>query len=299
MYRLNRHNIKRYFTKEALQGALLSRFREYQAYRVLVAALLCVVSAGNLPAHADDDMLRDDAEYFARDFRHVFSFPDRFDGSDWMTFGAAAAATAAAAIWLDEPVRDSMLENRSVFLDDLVSVGDYYGKLSTGYYLGAALYLAGIVSGDDWVRYTGRAVVEAHTFSLLFTGIIKAAAGRSRPYLLEGNGQFNWFEKDNSRWSFPSGHATAAFAISSVLCKRIDHPLATVGLFTLSGITVLDRIYDDKHWLSDTIAGAAIGTAVGLAVGELVNEEEEERKKGGMEMLKERPVELFRFSTSF
>ncbi len=299
MYRLNRHNIKRNFTKVVIPGAMVPRFRLSRACRMLVAAFLCVLSAGDLPAHAGDDLLADDADYFARDFRHVFSFPDRFDGSDWMTFGAVAAATAAAAVWLDEPVRDAMHENRSVFLDDLVSVGDYYGKLSTGYYLGAALYLAGIVSGDDWVRYTGRAVVEAHTFSLLFTGVIKVAAGRSRPYLLEGNGQFNWFEKDSSRWSFPSGHATAAFAISSVLSKRIDHPFATVGLFTLSGITVLDRIYDDKHWLSDTIAGAAIGTAVGLAVGELVNEEEEERKKGGMEMLKERPVELFRFSRSF
>lgn len=266
--------------------------------------LLCSLFFHGIPSaeagnRSTGDILEDDVARFAHDFRSIFSSPAHFDGSDWMTVFAVAGTATAAVLWVDDPVREYMLDNRSGFMDDLVSVGDYYGKLSTGYYLGSTLYVAGIVSEDEWVRYTGRAVLEAHTFSLLITGILKAVTGRSRPYLFEGNKQFNWFEKENSRWSFPSGHTTAAFAISSALSRRIDRPWATAGLYALSGITVLDRIYDDKHWLSDTIIGAAIGTAVGLAVGKMINEEEARRKKGGLESLNERPVELVHFSLSF
>ena len=269
---------------------------------VIVFLLLSLgngVSVTEAGDRSTGDILHDDVSHFARDFRSIFSSPAHFDGSDWITVGAVAGSAVAAALWADEPVREYMLDNRSGSTDGLVSVGDHYGRLSTGYYLGSVLYVAGIVSDDDWVRYTGRAVLEAHTFSLLITGILKVVAGRSRPYRFEGNGKFNWFATENSEWSFPSGHATASFAISSALGRRIDRPWATAGLYALSGITVLDRIYDDKHWLSDTIVGAAIGTAVGLAVGRMINDEEEERKKGGLETLNERPVELVHFSLSF
>ncbi len=262
----------------------------------LLAGLLGPLFAGSLSA---GEMLEDDASHFVRDFSDVFFSPLHFDGGDWLIVGAVAGTVVASTLVADEPVREYFLDNRSVFTDRLVSVGDYYGKLSTGYYLGSALYVAGILSDDDWVRYTGRAVLEAHTFSMLITGLVKFAASRSRPYLFEGNKRLNWFENDNRKWSFPSGHSTAAFAISSALSKRIDNPWATVGLYALSGVTVLDRMYDDKHWLSDTILGAAIGTAVGLAVGNMINEEEKERKKGGLETLNERPVELLRFSVGF
>ena len=278
--------------------------RRLPRFHVTIVFLLFSAFPGTFGAafagsRTTNDILTDDAAHFFRDFRDIFSSPAHFDGSDWITIGAVASTAAAAAVWGDAPVREYLLDNRSGFTDGLASVGDYYGELSTGYYLGSALYVAGIVSDDDWVRYTGRAVLEAHTFSLLITGVLKVAAGRSRPYLFEGNKRFNWFETENRKWSFPSGHATAAFAISSALSKRIDRPWVTAGLYTLSGITVLDRIYDDKHWLSDTIIGAAIGTAVGLAVGKMINEEEAERKKGGLETLNERPVELVHFSVSF
>ncbi len=245
------------------------------------------------------ERLSDDAAFFFEDFRHVFSSPARFDGGEWATVAAVAAAATAAAVWVDEPLRESALGRRTPVLDALSPVGDRYGELSSGYYLGSALYLAGTLADDEWTRLTGRAVIEAHTFSLMITGVLKAVAGRSRPYRNEGNMRFNWFETTGSRWSLPSGHTTAAFAISSVLHRRIDRPWVSAGLYLLSGVTVMNRIYEDKHWLSDTVLGAAIGTAVGLAVGDLVEKEEEERKKGGLEALRERPVDLIRFSVSF
>lgn len=214
-----------------------------------------------------------DLQQAGDDFTELFSFPSRWDGAEWRTAGGVLLGAGVSCIWFDEPVDRFMKVNRTPFFDDLAGVGNRYGALSTGYIIGSAIYLAGAAAGDKEVRTTGRAVLEAHTFSLLITGVLKVVLGRSRPFLGEGNRQFEWFETENSRWSAPSGHATSAFALSSVLSQRIDHPLADAGLYSLASITLFDRLYEHRHWLSDTIAGAAIGTAVGLAVAGMVDDD--------------------------
>jgi hypothetical protein len=217
---------------------------------------------------------------FYRDMKQVFSAPAHFSSDDWFKVGAVLGTAAASALFADEAVRRYAEEHRDPFLDELMPVGDHYGRLTTGYSIGSIIYLSGLAAGDDDVRLTGRAVLEAHTFAMVITGIFKSALGRSRPFTDDGCMTFGWFESKNQHWSCPSGHAAGAFAVSSALSARIRRPWATAGLFSLSALTLTNRIYDDKHWLSDTIIGAAIGTAVGLAVGNMVNDEEEAQKKG-------------------
>ncbi|NEX12506.1 MAG: PA-phosphatase [Prosthecochloris sp.] len=278
---------------------LLHRFFPLSSFyaRALVVCIvfsLIPLSSAFALERSTGRILQDDGAALADDFGEIFSFPVRFDGSDWALTGAVIGAAAASMLWADRPVRDYAFRHRTPFLDRLLPVGDFYGKLSTGIYLGSALYTAGIISDDESLRLTGRAVIEAHTFSLLITGVMKAVAGRSRPYTGDGNNRFNWVETSNLYWSLPSGHATSAFAVSSALSQRIDRPLASVGLYALSCVTVLNRIYDDKHWLSDTLLGAAIGTAVGVAVGNMINKEEDENCRFIGTPVQEKPVELVR-----
>lgn len=256
------------------------------AVSILLIMLPCAVKADE----SAGDMLSGDATGFYRDFKGVFSSPSQFDENDWMRIAAVAGAATASALFLDEPVREYSLRHHTPVLDALMPFGDYYGRLKTGYGLGALIYLGGILAGADDVRLTGRAVLEAHTFAMMITGVLKATTGRSRPFKQEGNMRFSMFATENPNWSFPSGHATSAFAVSSALSTRIKKPWATVGLYTLSTLTAMNRIYDDKHWLSDTIVGAAIGTAVGLAVGNMVNDEEDRMERGVPESSEPVPV---------
>lgn len=297
-YNVGRHD--GFLQEDFFNGGLMcSVVCENRFFRVF-SSWCCILTfaLASLPASAAErptgDILGDDLDGIGEDFGEVFSFPVNFDGADWLTAGAVIGSAVASALWVDEPLKRAVTAKRTPFLDGLASVGDLYGSFTTGFYLGGGMYAAGLVSGDEWTRLTGRAVLEAHTFSLLFTGLGKAVAGRSRPFTGDGRMTFNWFETDNRHWSLPSGHATSAFAISSVLSRRIDHPAATVGLYVLSCITVFNRLYDDKHWLSDTILGAAIGTGVGLAVGSLVNDEEDRMSQVQGNLSEIRPVPLLR-----
>ena len=68
---------------------------------------------------------------------------------------------------------------------------------------------------------------------------------------------------DSDRHSFPSGHATFAFAGATMLCHEFGHcsPWITVGGYSVATLTALDRVRLDRHYLHDVCAGAAIGIA--------------------------------------
>jgi undecaprenyl-diphosphatase len=64
--------------------------------------------------------------------------------------------------------------------------------------------------------------------------------------------------------SFPSGHATAAFACAVVLARAA--PRLTVPLVVLAALVAFSRDYVGVHYPLDSIAGAALGTAIGFAL---------------------------------
>ncbi|MDX2176442.1 MAG: phosphatase PAP2 family protein [Candidatus Sumerlaeia bacterium] len=124
------------------------------------------------------------------------------------------------------------------------------------------------------------------------TSFLKGAAGRARPYngfeINEENranlGRWNaenpdfqipvdnsdkWMHWEPDRpigfWvrdgfnSFPSGHATTAFAFALFLW--ILYPKAGRIVFFLAAGTALSRVEQGRHYLSDTLVGGAIGWA--------------------------------------
>jgi membrane-associated phospholipid phosphatase len=50
-----------------------------------------------------------------------------------------------------------------------------------------------------------------------------------------------------------------AFAFATALSDDIDRTWATVGLYTLATGVGWSRMNDNRHWLTDVAAGAALG----------------------------------------
>lgn len=61
--------------------------------------------------------------------------------------------------------------------------------------------------------------------------------------------------------SFPSGHTATAFMTASLLHKEYGwrSPWFSIGGYSAAAITGVSRLMNNKHWMSDVIAGAAIG----------------------------------------
>lgn len=159
----------------------------------------------------------------------------------WLTLLGLAFAS-------DESVRDYALDKRSPARDSFFDTVTYLGHPAVNLAIAGGLALA----GDDEVAYKA---ANAVVFSSIITQTIKIIVGRPRPRVENRTAQpFGW---DDDHWSFPSGHAASTFALAGVLAA--EYPKYKLLFYSGAIMVGLSRIYLDKHYLSDVVAGAAIG----------------------------------------
>lgn len=194
--------------------------------------------------------------------------------------GILAAGLAASALLLsaDESISDRMrassLHDNGAFRGTM-DVARFYGDPGS-LVLSAGLWAAGAVREDRTMRLVGTRAFEAVVASGAVTGAIKMLAGRARPDASPGDAQRFAFARgvrDGGAYqSFPSGHTTAAFAFASAVdgeWERLDpnRPRWVVpALYGLAALTGVSRVFQDKHWASDVVMGAAIGYVSGRAI---------------------------------
>jgi undecaprenyl-diphosphatase len=99
--------------------------------------------------------------------------------------------------------------------------------------------------------------------ALLIAHFVSAAAGRPRPFVAHA-GSIHPFLAHAADPSFPSDHATAAFAIAvAVLLRQRRWGLALVALAT---VVAVGRVFLGLHYPTDVLAGAALGSATAVAL---------------------------------
>lgn len=72
----------------------------------------------------------------------------------------------------------------------------------------------------------------------------------------------NQYRPDGSdRSSFPSGHTATAFVGAEMVHQELKntHPILSYSGYVFATATGIFRMYNNKHWLSDVIAGAGFG----------------------------------------
>lgn len=125
----------------------------------------------------------------------------------------------------------------------------------------AIMIFVGSLFQDDHrfqdAAFTG---LESLILANLLTNGLKAMGGRSRPW--QEDGADDW-EPFSGNTSFPSGHATTAFALMTPWIMYFDHPLAWAGI-GIATATSLSRVTLRYHWPSDVLAGAMIGSSISI-----------------------------------
>ena len=206
----------------------------------------------------------------------IFKHSPLLVGKDALLLGAFTIGTAAVA-----PI-DRYIAAR--LQDPFTQQNQFLHRAATGFRLladpgsfatGSALYVIGRVDGQRRLQSLGLHSVESILIADVLGGGIKFLAGRQRPYV-DVNNPYNFqlgrgLSSDQYR-SFPSGHTITAFAFASTVTREAQfwspHQGLIIGTVFYGGATLvgLSRIYNNMHWASDVVAGAAIGTLVGLKV---------------------------------
>jgi membrane-associated phospholipid phosphatase len=123
-------------------------------------------------------------------------------------------------------------------------------------------YLVGRKNHDDRARETGLLSAEALLDSVIVGTALKEVTQRARP--LTGVERSEFFEGGKS---FPSGHSTQAWAVATVIANEYSHRRAVqIAAYGIASAVSVARFTGHKHYLSDVIAGSALGYGVGKYV---------------------------------
>jgi len=191
-----------------------------------------------------------------------------FTSEDLIQTGFVVSAIAVS-FTLDNSVRAGVGKTHSRSMDSFIAVGEKFGNLRYAAALTGVLYFGGHLVGNSETRETGLILFETLLLNAFVTEGLKIALGRSRPYVNEGHAEILELGFNGENHSIPSGHTSTAFAIATVLSRRIENSYASIGLYSLACLTAYQRIYTDRHWVSDAVLGAALGIGIGLKVIEL------------------------------
>jgi hypothetical protein len=226
----------------------MGSFNYYAAYKKLFIAVICFCLPGlcvaqtrvvldtlTLQTTESDKYNSEDAGY--KPGIIPFIIPASFIG-----YGLASLSGNNILRHLDYTTKNELQEDHPLFAAHI----DNYAQFAPAVAV-YALNLLGVKGQHSLSDATG-----IYLLSSAITGgtvtIIKKAAHRERP---NGAG-FN---------SFPSGHTANAFAAAEFLKQEYKDvsPWYGVAGYAVAAATGTLRMYNNKHWFSDVVAGAGFG----------------------------------------
>lgn len=231
----------------------------------IVFLLLIILSNG---VFAQIDTVRFNKYYFKKywtDTKGIVTSPARWQQRDWVKLGIFVAGTASLTL-ADQSVKDffqSHKNNTESYISR--NILEHFGA-EHSILLISGIFTYGILSKKERCVSTALLALESFALASLMVRVPKNLIGRRRPDAWPPSTPDDWDGPFHGT-SFPSGHTTASFAVASVIATQYRDikwiPIAAYSVASLAGIS---RIYDNKHWLSDVVAGATIGTLVGNLV---------------------------------
>jgi membrane-associated phospholipid phosphatase len=231
--------------------------------RVMLLVMMVTCVAAAIPVHAQQAPPQPP--------RSVFSTQDA------VFLGVLVGGTGLLVL-VDRPIAEKFQDEpfRSG-TRDLATVADNFRASSTKALAvaGVSAYAVGRVTGVRSLASVGVHGLEAGALAQALGYVMKGGVGRARPRVditdptnFDPGAGFD----STAYGSFPSGFALLGFTAASVLTAESAtwHPHAqkVVGPLTYGAATLVgfNRLYDNKHWMSDVFFAAGLGVFIGRKV---------------------------------
>jgi membrane-associated phospholipid phosphatase len=127
--------------------------------------------------------------------------------------------------------------------------------------LPAGMYLWSLGNDAPQAHETALLTGEALADSLAVTGVARLVFRRDRPAVDDAQGHF--FSSGPTESSFPSNHATAAWAMAAVMGDEYPGWLARTAVYGLAAGVSVSRVLAEQHFPSDVVVGSATGWLIG------------------------------------
>lgn len=139
------------------------------------------------------------------------------------------------------------------------------------YAASAAAIGVGLIMRDERTVRAGTRVLASHLLATALRGIVKHMVDRTRPDAAARRGEYRLakgerFESDFN--SFPSGHTAGAVAAARALGRH--YPGSYHAWMGLAGAAAMAQVVRSKHYVTDVVAGAAIGFIAEEAIHRLL-----------------------------
>jgi membrane-associated phospholipid phosphatase len=238
---------------------LLHACRRVTRYTTVILVLSIAMIPGMGRAQEAASMQQDavSVQGVLEDTKLYFTAPVRWDVEDWAYFGGALIAIAGAHQF-DERVRNHFVSGPGDGLNGGQDKNSLRDALPTVAIIAGTGFFSAFWRDSAGYRETV-SLLEAGVFSAVTAEVLGYAGGRERPDATTSP----------NRWraggdSFPSLHASAAFAVGTVFAESGNDEYRWIRRligYGVAGATAYIRVKENDHWVSDTVAGAALGIA--------------------------------------
>lgn len=209
--------------------------------------------------------LKDEVVRFGKEGLEVVKTPVDIKGNGLIGTLAVAGAVGLTYVF-DTDIRNKVQGTKSSTLDKATDAGEIIGNPFVHIGIAGAVYGGGILADSPKWREIGEMLGEAALLADASGFLLKEAIGRSRPFVKGDKGNFKPFDFRSDYESMPSLHTASSFAMASVLASTSESNLAKALYYSIATFVGFSRLYQDKHWASDIILGAAIGELCGRVV---------------------------------
>jgi membrane-associated phospholipid phosphatase len=198
---------------------------------------------------------------FGDDFVEVLVSPKNWKGKDFLSLSAVLGA-GLLLYSVDQDIQQWVQDHRSSSSEDIFKAITHLGDGVVLIGLMTALYVSGEVSDSNSLRKTALLSLE----SWLTTA------------------------------SFPSGHASSAFAVAAVIADQSKKVYIDILAYSLATLVAISRIHIDKHWASDILVGSAFGYVVAKKICALDRNRDSKKVKLSFQLSPQRQAFSLTFS---
>ena len=139
------------------------------------------------------------------------------------------------------------------------------------YAASAAVIGVGAVLRNGPTFRAGTRILASHLLATALRGVVKRLVDRTRPIAAAKKGEYELSEGERYESdfnSFPSGHTAGAVAVALAVGRA--WPGARNTAVGLAAVAALAQVLRSKHYLTDVIAGGAIGIVAEASVARLI-----------------------------